>query len=68
MTHLLFALASFPIGVVLGHLVACWCFSCRKIGHDWERFEIDGAHYRQATECFGVCKRCGHMEPTEEKR
>jgi hypothetical protein len=59
----LLAIAGFWLGALVGVLVARWRFSCRKIGHVWERYEIEGAHYRDpATEAFRVCKRCKHME------
>lgn len=45
-------------------LYRCRCCSC--LGHDWERREIHGAHYRAASEAFRVCKRCGHRELIEE--
>jgi hypothetical protein len=51
------------IGFVLGRLIGRRLFSCRKIGHVWERYQIKGVHYRDpAIEMFRVCERCGRVE------
>ena len=35
----------------------------RLCGHDWERFQIEGAHYRDpAALPFRMCKRCSDTE------
>ena len=39
---------------------------CRCLGHDWERYQIDGLHYRHpAALSFRKCKRCDHTELLE---
>ena len=45
----------------------CRCCLCR--GHTWERFQIEGAHYRDpASTAFRMCKRCGDTELIEPER
>jgi hypothetical protein len=64
--HLLFAALGFWLGALLGAWLVRWCFSCRKIGHAWERYQIEGAHYRDpAALPFRMCTRCGHHEILE---
>lgn len=51
------------VGAVLGLLYARWLYSCHRVGHAWERYEIEAAHYRDpAAETLRVCRRCGHVE------
>jgi hypothetical protein len=59
---LLAAIAPVLIGAILGHLFVRWCFSCRKIGHDWECYQ----NRDPAVETLRVCRRCGHFKLADE--
>lgn len=69
MIFLLSTIVGLWLGAYGGVLLARRCFSCRRIGHTWERFQIEGAHYRDpASTAFRMCKRCGDTELIEPER